>query len=218
MQYDTTKYQVYTWKHPLMLHWIINPGLAINELVFGQRVPRVTLAEKNVKASLAEKTFIPCPHCGTIHSSMKWTSQNKTAFKNWFGLYCDHCEKTIPCLYNLTSLVILGITAPVWLLFRKKWKADWLKVQKEKFAQPLSLTPPSYNWLREGFSFGFFMFIILTLLIPLIDGRPITLKGMLIDLPIWLIAGLVYGLVMKVFLGMKKTEQQPQTSATFRGK
>src|SRR5688500_7376547 len=91
MKYDSSAYKVWSWKHPLMLHWIVNPGLAINELILGQRIPKVTLIEKNSRRPLAEKSFVPCPHCHTIHSGLKWTVQNKTAFGNWFGLYCDHC-------------------------------------------------------------------------------------------------------------------------------
>jgi hypothetical protein len=47
MKIDETKYKIWTWKNPLMLHWIINPGLAINELILGQRIPKITLVEKN---------------------------------------------------------------------------------------------------------------------------------------------------------------------------
>lgn len=46
MQYDKTKYKLWSWKHPMVLHWIINPGLVINELLFGQRVPKIMLEEK----------------------------------------------------------------------------------------------------------------------------------------------------------------------------
>jgi len=28
------KFKIWTWKNPIMLHWIINPGLVINELLF----------------------------------------------------------------------------------------------------------------------------------------------------------------------------------------
>ena len=50
-----------------MLHWIINPGLAINELLLGQRVPKTMLIEKDSSKSLQEKTKIPCPHCDMLN-------------------------------------------------------------------------------------------------------------------------------------------------------
>ena len=59
MNYDKTKYKVLTWKSPVMLHWVINPGLAFNELVLGQRAPKVVLEERNSAKTLPERTFIP---------------------------------------------------------------------------------------------------------------------------------------------------------------
>ena len=58
MEYDKTKFKIWTWKNPIMLHWIINPGLVINELLLGQRVPKIMLIEKDSTKSLQEKTKI----------------------------------------------------------------------------------------------------------------------------------------------------------------
>jgi len=161
MNYDNTKYKIWTWRNPLMLHCILNPGIAINELIFGQRIPKVTLIERNSTKPLAEKTIIPCPHCGTMHSGLKWTPQNNTAFRNWFGLYCDNCEKTIPCLTNLTSYILLGITFPIWYWFKEKWKEKWLAEQKLKFSKPLNLTQPNFKWRHVGLRWGLFMYIFI---------------------------------------------------------
>ena len=212
MKYDKTKYKVWTWKNPMMLHWIINPGLAFNELVLGQRVPRVTLIERNSSKSLAERTLIPCPHCETLHSGLKWTPQNKTSFKNWFGYYCDNCGKIIPCLTNLTSYVILGITFPVWFWFRDKWKAKWLEEQKMKFSKPLNLTYPQHKnqWLKAGLFFGLFMYLFMVVLFPLIQGETLTQRGLLIGIPIWAIAGLVFGFTMKIINRKKKVKTQTE--------
>ncbi len=200
MDFDKSKYRVWTWKSPLMLHWIINPGLAINELILGQRIPKVTLIERNSKKSLAEKGFVPCPHCNTIHSSLKWSIQNKTAFRNWFGLYCDHCAKIIPCLRNLTSLILLVLTFPIWIWFVKKWKEQWLFIQKEKFSKPLSLATPEFNWIAEGLGWGFFMFIIMNIFFPLIVGEKYKLMTLLLGLIIWTLGGLSFGYVVKKFI------------------
>lgn len=184
-----------------MLHWILNPGLAISELFLGQRIPKITLIDRDRNKTLAERSFIPCPHCNTIHSSLKWTPHNKTAFKNWFGLYCDNCGKIIPCLRNVTSLILLTVTFPIWVWFKNRLKKKWLLIQKKRFSKPLDLTTPGYNWISEGLSFGVLMFIFMELLInPLINGKGYDLPKLGIGLIIWILGGLANGFVMKKFL------------------
>jgi len=200
MDFDTKTYKVWTWKHPLMLHWMLNPGLAINELVLGQRIPRVSLIEKNNPKSLEEKSFVPCPHCKTIHPALKWSSQNKTAFGNWFGLYCDHCGGIIPCLRNVTSAIVLGITYPVWIWFAKNERKKWLGIQKQKFSQPLKLSTPTYNWILQGLCFGWLMFIFMELVYPLVEGKGYQPLKLLLGIIIWTLAGLLFGYVMKKVL------------------
>jgi hypothetical protein len=209
MNFDTTKYKVWTWKHPLMLHWILNPGLAINELLLGQRVPKVLLIEKNKKKSFGEKGFIPCPHCNTIHSGLKWTLQNKTALGNWFGLYCDSCGGIIPCLRNLTSAALLIVTSPFWLWIVNNWKAKWLETQKRKFSQPLKLTTPEYNWVTEGLGFGSFMFVCMGLIFPLFYDEGFNPVKLLIGLVVWTLSGLLFGFVMKKLMFNKSQESSP---------
>ena len=216
MNYDETKYKVWTWKHPLMLHWIINPGLVVNELVLGQRIPKVILIERSSNKSFAESQLVPCPHCETLHSVLKWTPQNKTAFGNWFGLYCDNCGNIIPCLTNLTSYLILWLTLPFWFWFKDSLKEKWLDKQKEKFSKPLNLSYPQRKnqWLRAGLFFGFFMYIFAVVLFPLIMGESLTQRGLLIGVLIWGIAGFLFGFTMKILYRKKQTEnlavQQPE--------
>jgi hypothetical protein len=208
MNYDKTKYKAWTWKNPMMLHWIINPGIAFNELVFGIRTPKVIFVERDSPKSLNEKSWIPCPHCETLHSGLKWSKQNKTAFKNWFGLYCDNCGKIIPCLTNLTTYIILGLTFPFWIWFKNKWKARWIENQKNKFSKPLNLTQPKVKWLLAGLLFGLLMYIFMAILFPLIKGETLTQKGLLIGIPVWVIAGLLFGFTMKIINGRKKMKTQ----------
>ncbi|MGK0413746.1 MAG: hypothetical protein ACJA1B_001954, partial [Polaribacter sp.] len=110
MEFDKEKFKVYSWKNWMMLHWILNPGLAINELILGQRIPKISLEDKISDKPRMERSFIPCPHCKTLHDGITWSTQNRTAFKNWFGLYCTNCEKIIPCLMNAFSFILLAIT------------------------------------------------------------------------------------------------------------
>lgn len=203
MSYDPALYKIWTWKHPFVLHFILNPGLAFNELVLGQRVPQIMLIEKNSKLSLVERSYVPCPHCHTLHSSMKWSPQNNTAFGNWYGLYCDHCGGIIPCVRNLTSYVFLLISFPFWYFSKEKRKQKWLQKQQQKFAKPLSLTPPQKAWWQTGLSFGFFLFISYLLIYWFEEGH-LTGKDVLNKLISASIAGLLFGLFMKMILPGKK--------------
>lgn len=209
MDFDTNKYKVLTWKNPMMLHWMINPGLAFNELMLGQAVPKVLLIEKT-KKSLSERSFVPCPHCGTIHSALKWSLQNKTAFGNRFGLYCDNCGNTIPCLRNFTSLLLVGLTFPIWIGFRKNWKRKWLSVQKEKFSKPLNLTTPEFNWVTQGMSWGVFMFLCMDIIFPLFDGEKYEPLKLILGAVIWVFGGLLFGYAMKKLM-FKQSNNTPQS-------
>ena len=85
---------------------MLNPGLAINELILGQRVPKIMLIDQISDKPFMERTYVPCPHCDTYHDGRTWSQQNNTAFKNWFGLYCPNCGDIIPCIRNWTSALI----------------------------------------------------------------------------------------------------------------
>jgi hypothetical protein len=207
MKYDKTKYKIWTWKSPVMLHWIINPGCIFGDFV-GFRQPKVILIERKSSKSMVERTLIPCPHCQTLHSGLKWSKQNKTASKNWFGLYCDNCGKIIPCVANLISYILLGLTFPIWFWFKDKLKANWLEKQKLKFSQPLNLTysEPKRKWLLDGLIWGFLMYLFMVILFPLIQGKDITQKGLLIGVPVWMACGLLFGLTMKWIYRKRKTK------------
>lgn len=208
MNFDKKKYHVWTWKNPLILHWIINPGLAFNELILGQRVPKITVIEKGGIKPLADRSYVPCPHCETLHSSLKWTPQNNTAFKNWFGLYCDNCGKIIPCVRNLTSFILLVLTFPIWYWFKDKQKLKWLNIQKENFSKPLALTQPDYKWWYIGLRYALFMFIFMSLFNFLILQEIFTWKKLLVNAVVWIIGGLGFGLFMKKIGGNQTTKQR----------
>ena len=40
MEFDKNKYKIYTWKNWMYLHYILNPGLAFNELILGMRLAK----------------------------------------------------------------------------------------------------------------------------------------------------------------------------------
>ncbi len=111
-QCDGHEFKIWTPFHPLIIHWMVNPGLAVNELCFGQRIPRTLFVCKNCGDWFRPDTqFIECPDCKRFHSARIW---EKCGFGNWFGLVCPDCGASIPCVLNLTSLLILVMLFPVW--------------------------------------------------------------------------------------------------------
>jgi hypothetical protein len=217
MNFDNKKYKVYTWKNWMMLHWILNPGLAINELIFGQRVPKLSLEDKLSKKPRIERSYIPCPHCHTLHDARLWTTNNGLAFKNWFGLYCTSCGGIIPCLLNLWSFVLLMITFPIWIWFAKSAKAKWLKRQPQRYAhaQIDSHNPfDKKNWLLTGLSWGGLMFVFLGIIFPLLNGEVLNPPQLGTNLTVWIIGGLVFGYAMKWYFGSVGSKKKKSTSSS----
>jgi hypothetical protein len=102
-----------TWTplHPVMLHWFLNPGLAVNELFLGQRIPRVSHFCRECGSS-----FIDCAGCRTSVDAMDWSVRSQ--FGQWRGMHCVRCGGKIPVMRNATALIL---EAPVRLalgLFR----------------------------------------------------------------------------------------------------
>lgn len=203
MHYDPSKYKVYTWKNWMMLHWIINPGLAFNELILGQRVPEISLEDKTIDKPRVERSFVPCPHCGHLHDGRTWSTHNGTAFKNWFGLYCPNCGGIIPCLMNATSALVLLVTAPLWIWFYRTLKSNWLAAQPARYAhldlEQISNPFDEKSWYKSGLSFGFTMFLLMEFLLPVLEQEPLSWKKVLIGIPVWAFSGLIYGYMMKQF-------------------
>ncbi|MFD2551934.1 hypothetical protein ACFSQP_08910 [Bizionia sediminis] len=204
MIYNTEKYKVYTWKHWMILHWILNPGLAINELILGQRVPKISLEDKTSSKPRLERTFVPCPHCHTLHDGRTWTTNNGLAFKNWYGLYCPYCQGIIPCVRNVTSLIVLAITFPVWGWYRKKLKAAWLQKQSKRYKKTKpDLKPHTFSnkrWIVSGLLWGLFMFLVMAVALPFFNNQELTPQTLFLSGFIWTLGGLAFGYTMKLFL------------------
>ncbi len=207
MDFDKNKYKIYDWKNWINIHWMINPGLAINELILGQKVPKVYLEDKTSDKPRIERSFVPCPHCDKMHDGRTWSTQNNTGFKNWFGLYCNNCGEIIPCLMNVGTLIILTLTFPLWGWFRKSLKASWLKKQPQRFEdidlKEIKNPFEGNGWIRIGLTFGFLMFIICGIIIPLFQKRPMDIELILISIAIYILGGLAFGYIMKLFMNKK---------------
>ena len=215
MNFDRSKYKVITWKNIAMIHWIINPGLAINELVLGQRIPKISLEDRTIDKPRFERSLVPCPHCETLHDARIWSRENGTAFQNWFGLYCPKCRHIIPCLRNIFSFLILTITYPIWGWFHKKLKSRWMEKQPKRYEdiqiEKVFNPAKNYNWVLQGLAWGGFMFLFMSIIFPISQNEELTSRNLFIGVIIWTIGGLIFGYFNKFFMSRKpkkKTENR----------
>jgi hypothetical protein len=175
MNYDNKEYKIWDWKSPVIMHWIVNPGLVINELILGQTIPKVMLIERSGNKPFYQRTLIPCPHCGTLHNGLKWSAKNKTAFKNWFGYYCDNCKEIILIQRNLMSLILLTITFPIWGWFRASMKQRWLAKQPARY-QNINLEIckakiSNKSWVKYGLFYAVFMCLLMSVVFPFLKEK-----------------------------------------------
>lgn len=202
MEYDPTNYRKIDGKHFLMLHRMINPATAFSEIILGVRLPRVILIERKKHTNLAERTFVPCPHCNTIHNSKTWSIENKTDTKNWFGLYCPSCGGIIPCTINVITILLIAITAPLWFPFRKLLKDGWLHKQPQRFQNiNLNFLPTTTYLTEQGVIWGVVMFVIMSL-IDLADSRELLAQNLIKNFILWVfIASGMYSITLRLFHG-----------------
>ena len=204
MQYDKNRFKIQGFPHPNVLHWILNPGIAICELIFGVRAAKVTLIEKKSDKPLMERCYIPCPHCETLNDARLWAKRN--AFGHWFGLMCPNCHQIIPCLWNVFSLVILALTYPLWYFPARFFRQRWLEKEKERLANVLKrplIQARQVKWLLIGtFGWGGWMWIFMEGW-QVLKGKEWDLIRMVVTLPIWLIAGFAGGSFMRFWMKRK---------------
>ncbi len=136
MQYDKNRFKIQALPHPFTLLWVLFPVLIVNELIFGQRVPKVTLIEKESDKPPEERSYVPCPHCETLNDRRLWATKGN-AFGHWFGLVCPSCHQIIPCLWNIFSLAVLAITIPLWYFPVRFFRHRWIEKEKERLAKVL---------------------------------------------------------------------------------
>jgi len=204
MEYDKSKYKLKNWKSPTNLHWILNPGLAFNEIVLGQRIPKRMLIDKKSNKPLMERSYVPCPHCETMHDGRTWSPQNGTAFKNWFGYYCPECGGIIPCLYNGLSYLLILLTYPLWGWAKDNLKNRWLAYQADRFddSATLFVNHKDVSWAKIGAQWGAVMFLMFCSIgIALNPSNYLYIAA--VNLMVWGIAGLSFALGSKYWMGLK---------------
>lgn len=201
MKIDARKYHIQKLPNLMLLHWILNPGLAFNECILGQRIPKIILTDKTSNAPLMERQYIPCEKCNALNDARLWS---KSGFGNWFGLVCPVCGGKIPCLWNLTSIVLLAVTFPLWIWIKIFFQEKILQRQRNQLAANANSPLPTVKkikWLRMGMLFGFTMFVLSILEIP---KSELSGSRMISSSIAWTIGGLAFGFAMKLYLSWKK--------------
>ena len=159
------------WGPPSLgyLFWVLNPGLAVNELVFGQRVPR-TMCVCRTCPDGGQHPYVLCPRCGTAHHANLWSAGYSSG--HWLGLLCPDCGARLPTVRNVTAAAILVLLWPgrrlVWHFAadrflawerrrareaKRRFRADEVRqraVAAHALESPLYLGPPSpvWRWFR----------------------------------------------------------------------
>jgi uncharacterized protein (TIGR02996 family) len=87
-------------KNPLILHWVLNPGLAVNELLLGQRIPKVMLFCRQCMA-----TLVRCVACRRLLTQQQI---GQKPIGHWVRLPCPECGADIPLLRNLLAGLVVG--------------------------------------------------------------------------------------------------------------
>ena len=195
--------------HPLILHWILNPGTAFNETVLGQRLPKTQLICQECDGPLWDRAYIPCPSCGEMHLGR--LASGKRGFGNWRGIACPSCRQPIPCLWNVFSLLVLLLTFPLWALpyflyFRKRPLPPLFILEDGKPPAPKALTKST--WVFMGAAWGGLMWIFMSV-VPVLSGggQASGWSSALIGLPICMLGGIAFGFLMWFLLG--RTVKQP---------
>lgn len=212
--YDTTKYDVWALPRPILLHWVLNPGAVFNELILGQRLPRIMLIERHSPRPFAERLFVLCPGCGTIHPGRLWSGRN--AFWHWLGYVCPTCGEFIPSLWNVFSLVLAAALTPLWigplLIFRESWRQYELG-RVRRALESLPVRAKKIAWVRTGvLSWGGMMWLlcgVVPQLWAVARGREPHWMNAAVQLPMWLLAGYVWGLWMGHLMGKPGTPVSP---------
>jgi hypothetical protein len=188
------------------MHWILNPGIAFNELVLGQRLPKRILVCLNCELPLKDRQYVPCPSCGAINDGKIWAGKSKNRFGNWRGLVCPACGEFIPCLWNLTSLVFLVVLFPFWYLPYQLFFIN-RKPLRPSNKIPIVVEKSAIKSVIEmALSWTIFMWIALSaipFLWNMLKYGKMDFDNLIIESILWPLGGLFVGVTMHWFLNQK---------------
>lgn len=195
-------------------HWILNPGVAINELVLGQRMPERMFVCKSCETPMPDRCYVHCAACDSFHQGRLWSGLN--AFGHWLGYFCPTCGASIPCLWNFTSKLIIAVTAPVWYLPARATRRKLIAATRNRLGparqekvrrEPLTVKDYRLAGWAYGIGMNSVMSVGLAMLWMAETGDSFSLQMFLfafcLGAFIWLPAGWLYGQIMKAVLHRK---------------
>jgi len=208
---ENAEFRRWSLPHPLILHWILNPALAFNEIVLGQRLPKTQLICKSCDGPLLERSYVPCPSCGAMHLGR--LHSGKQAFGNWRGIACPACKEEIPCIWNIFSLLILLLTSPFWApLYYVYFRGKPLRpmFQTENGKSPALKPVTKRKWILLGSIWGGLMWLFLSLL-PALNGKgdARSWTAAILGIPLWTCGGILWGFGMWFFMGRAAGKRNP---------
>ena len=130
-----------------------------HEVLLGIRTAKLTLLCKNCDLPASDCVYILCPTCHQMNSERLWIGKN--AKGHWFGLVCKSCGGVIPCLWSYSSLLLLGITFPIWFLPVRLLKPSWVELEKRRIAKAIPKPVTETKWWAMALQFGCVMWAIL---------------------------------------------------------
>ena len=208
---ESANFRRWSLPHPLILHWVLNPALAFNEIVLGQRLPKTQLICKSCEGPLMDRSYVPCPSCGAMHLGR--LHSGKQAFGNWRGIACPACKQEIPCIWNIFSLLILLLTSPFWaplyyVYFRGKPLHPMFQVENGMSPAPKPVTKS--KWIVLGAVWGGLMWLFMSLL-PAWIGKSgaHAWDAAILGIPVWTCGGILFGFGMWFFLGRAAGKKSP---------
>ena len=123
-------FEAWWWKIGI-IHFACNPGLCINELLLGQRIPKNLHLCKTCNAPFnKEKQYVKCVHCNTMINS--YILCGKFGLARHFGVFCPSCEKPLPVYINIFTWLFYALTYPIWYFPWSKLKHKYFESQKKK--------------------------------------------------------------------------------------
>ncbi len=181
------------------LFWVLNPILAINELILGQRIPRETLVESDVQNASIPREFIECEACGQLTDLERWP-QAGIKFGNWFGLACPNCGSKLPTCLNLWSRLLLLAVFPIAVFLRSRFQNRALS-QQVLILRGSTLEQASPDGAMKSlklsalFGLGMAFVLFLASLVQLVEFPPSVIIGLIGGG----LSGLTFGGIMHVF-------------------
>ena len=65
-----------------------------------------------------------------------------------------------------------------------------------------------YGWILAGLGFGGYMFFTMTYAMPLLRGEGNAGQSLAIDIPLWIISGLLWGYYMKRYMMKQRLKKE----------